>query len=175
MYVVQSNCVVNLYVGQLNEVRYVGKAFFLNKQQALCDHSYWLNTFIPNMDNIHMFSKMWDEITYPFPNLNGRTVEVQEWISNFIPHFVMDVITNPCWNSNWTRRVDGNADKDKVKGQGRRYPSQRSVQLTHFLSVSHQGILLTSVPFVPRQSGIPFPRYNLTLKIQGQRSRSKVP
>ena len=30
---------------------------------------------------------MWDEITYPFLNYNGATVEVKEWISNFIPHF----------------------------------------------------------------------------------------
>ena len=29
---------------------------------------------------------MWDEITYPFPNFNSATVEVGEWISNFIPH-----------------------------------------------------------------------------------------
>ena len=64
--------------------------------------------------------------------------------------------------------------KFKVKGQGQRYPSQCSVQLTHFLSVSHQGILSTPVPFVPWQLVLPFPRYNLTLKIQGQRSRSKV-
>ena len=26
-----------------------------------------------------MSSKMWDEITYPFPNFNGETVEVLEW------------------------------------------------------------------------------------------------
>ena len=63
----------------------------------------------------------------------------------------------------------------KVKGQGQRYPIQCSVQLTHFLSVSHQGTLSTHVPFVPWQSGHPFPRYNLTLKIQGQRSRSRSP
>ena len=30
-----------------------------------------------------MSSKMWDEITYPFPNVNGCTV--WEWISNFYP------------------------------------------------------------------------------------------
>ena len=28
---------------------------------------------------------MWDEITYPFLNFNGATVEVYEWISNFTP------------------------------------------------------------------------------------------
>ena len=37
--------------------------------------------------------KVWDEITYPFLNFNGCTVEVYEWISNFIPYFIMDVIT----------------------------------------------------------------------------------
>ena len=63
--------------------------------------------------------------------------------------------------------------KFKVKGKGQMYPSQRSVLLTHFLSVSHQAILSTPVPFVPRHSGLPFPRYNLTLKIQGQRYPSQ--
>ena len=38
----------------------------------------------------------WGEITYPFPNFNGCTVEVWEWISNFIPHYIMDVITYLC-------------------------------------------------------------------------------
>ena len=39
---------------------------------------------------------MWDEIIYLFLNFNGATVEVKEWISNFIPHFIMGVITYPC-------------------------------------------------------------------------------
>ena len=34
----------------------------------------------------------------------------------------------------WPRKL-------KVKGKGQRHPSQRSVQLTHFLGASHQGIL----------------------------------
>ena len=32
--------------------------------------------------------EVWNEVTYPFPNFNG-TVEVWEWISNFIPHIIM--------------------------------------------------------------------------------------
>ena len=36
-------------------------------------------------------------IHYPFPNFKCCTVEVWEWISTFIPHFVMAVIINPCW------------------------------------------------------------------------------
>ena len=39
----------------------------------------------------HMLSAVCDEITYPFPN---STVEV--WVSNFIQHFKMNVITYPC-------------------------------------------------------------------------------
>ena len=50
-----------------------------------------------------------------------------------------------------------------------------SASRSHSGCLLHQGILLTPIPFVPWQSGLPFPRYNLTLKIQGQRSRSKVP
>ena len=39
-----------------------------------------------------MPTKIWDEITYPFPNFNGATVDVWEWMIHFIPHFVMDVM-----------------------------------------------------------------------------------
>ena len=27
-----------------------------------------------------------DEVTYPFPNFNGCTIEVGEWVNYFIPH-----------------------------------------------------------------------------------------
>ena len=40
--------------------------------------------------NNHMPSKVWVEITFPFLNFNGCTVEVCEFISNFIPHSIMD-------------------------------------------------------------------------------------
>ena len=53
---------------------------------------------IPAWISNHMPSKMWDENIYPFLNFNGCTVEVWEWISNFIPHFIMDMITYPCWD-----------------------------------------------------------------------------
>ena len=32
------------------------------------------------------------------PKLNGCAVEALQWISNFIPHFIIDVITYPCWD-----------------------------------------------------------------------------
>ena len=39
-----------------------------------------------------MPGKVWDELTYPFLSFNGCTVEVYEWLSNFIQHSMMDVI-----------------------------------------------------------------------------------
>ena len=42
-------------------------------------------------------SNLWHEISYPLPNFNDCTVEVWEWISNFISHFIMDAITDPHW------------------------------------------------------------------------------
>ena len=44
-----------------------------------------------------MLSKVIDEITYPFQNFNRTTVEIWEWLRNFIFHFLMDVITYPFW------------------------------------------------------------------------------
>ena len=43
----------------------------------------------------HMLSKMWDEVIYPFPNINCFTVEVWEEIKDVVPHFMMDGITCP--------------------------------------------------------------------------------
>ena len=42
--------------------------------------------------------KVRDEVTYPFQNVNGSTVEVPEWVSNLIPHLITDAITYPYWN-----------------------------------------------------------------------------
>ena len=44
-----------------------------------------------------MANKVWDESIYPFLNFNGVTVEVKEWVSNFVPQIIMDVITYPFW------------------------------------------------------------------------------
>ena len=55
-------------------------------------------TLIPLCKSNCIHYELWDEITYPFPNFNGCTVEVWEWISNFIPHFIGHVVTYPCWD-----------------------------------------------------------------------------
>ena len=65
-----------------------------------------------------MSSEVGGEITYPFPNFNGCTVEVWEWISIYIPHFIMDGITYPCttypFSAEWQRQwVPQHTRKDK--------------------------------------------------------------
>ena len=45
--------------------------------------------------NKYIHYKVWDEITYPFQNFNGCTVEVWEWINNSIPYFTGHVIAYP--------------------------------------------------------------------------------
>ena len=48
-----------------------------------------------------MPSKVWDEITYAFPNFNSTIVEVWEWIvSNFIPYFIIDYLSMLGWKLN---------------------------------------------------------------------------
>ena len=49
----------------------------------------------PALVKNHMPGKVLHEITYPFPNFNGYTIEVYEWISNSILRFKMEVITYP--------------------------------------------------------------------------------
>ena len=47
-----------------------------------------------------IYCKVWDEIAYLFPNINGAAVEVWEWIRNFIPNLTWHVITYP-----WGARI----------------------------------------------------------------------
>ena len=49
-------------------------------------HLLTWNKFTPAWIGNHMSTKVWEEITYTFLNFIGCTVEVWEWISNFIPH-----------------------------------------------------------------------------------------
>ena len=49
-----------------------------------------LNKTLVSWISNHIPSKMWDEITYPFTNFNRCTIQVREWVHNFIPCFIMD-------------------------------------------------------------------------------------
>ena len=61
-----------------------------------------------------MPGKVWDEITYPFLNFNGCTDEVKECISNFILHFIIDMITYPCWDQSYTILVKRDTGDEPV-------------------------------------------------------------
>ena len=54
-------------------------------QHGLTSISSWISN--------HMSNKVWDDISSPLPNSNGYFVEIWEWVSNFIPHFMVDAIT----------------------------------------------------------------------------------
>ena len=49
-----------------------------------------------SMEYIHY--KVWDKITYQFPNFTSATIEVWEWISNVISHLSGRMIIYPCWD-----------------------------------------------------------------------------
>ena len=66
----------------------------------------WL-ILIPVWISNSILYKMWDEITYPFSNFNGCTVEVWEWMNNFIELFTVHVMTYPCWDASWSMLVNG--------------------------------------------------------------------
>ena len=62
----------------------------LRNENRIYDPALFLLTWFnlnPAWISIYINYKVWDEISYPFPNFNGCTVEVYEWISNFILHF----------------------------------------------------------------------------------------
>ena len=60
-------------------------------------------TLIPAWTSNDMPSIEWGQITLPFPNFNGYTVEVWEMGNCFHPTFIMGVIIYPCWGwlSTW--------------------------------------------------------------------------
>ena len=65
-----------------------------------CSGPFYLHglTLISALISNYIHYKVWDEITYPFSNFNSATVEVWEWISNFIPHFTGHMIAYSCWD-----------------------------------------------------------------------------
>ena len=63
--------------------------------------------------------KIWDEIVYPFTNINGATVDVWEKISHFTPHLTCHVIICPCWGQTQTmlvKRAPGEACNQDITG-----------------------------------------------------------
>ena len=57
--------------------------------------SWWIHVIyspiLSSMDKYYIHYKVWGEIIYTCLNFNVETLEVWEWVSNFMPHFIMDV------------------------------------------------------------------------------------
>ena len=65
----------------------------------------WIN-FNPTGLRNYIHYTMWYKITNPFPNFNGLTVEVWEWISNCTLLLTGHVITYPCWKLSHVSKRD---------------------------------------------------------------------
>ena len=50
---------------------------------------------------------VWDGVACPFPDFGGATVEVWEWMSDFVAHITGHAIACPCWDWGWTMLVEG--------------------------------------------------------------------
>ena len=53
-------------------------------------------TLIPAWLSNYIHYKVWGELSFLVSNFYYSTVEVWEWISNFIPQFTGHMITYPC-------------------------------------------------------------------------------
>ena len=77
----------------------------------------------------------WGEITYPFKR---ATVEVWEWISNFIRDFIMDAITYPCLIYGPVSISDNTScSKISINLESVRFNVGVLCQLTHWGRVTH--------------------------------------
>ena len=108
---------------------------------------------------------MWHEITYPFPNFNGATVDVEACINNFIPHFIMGVIIYPWWDCrarssrncysgkryilNWVSRLLKYNFMSNIISNISPAPSQHTKNLSHVYDHADWWSLLRGSPVSP--------------------------
>ena len=85
--VLNSSCVIGVMSFWCFGVQCFSFQSFDHGQYQLSGHMPSLS-LIPTCISNYIHYKVWDKITYPFPNFNSCTVEVWEWISNFIPYFL---------------------------------------------------------------------------------------
>ena len=85
-----SNCTKSATILSFSRTRW-------SKMDSVTSIRTWINN--------HIDWQMWDVITYPFPNTVGCTVEIWEWVSNFIPHLIRHVNIYPgCGNTMFVKR-----------------------------------------------------------------------
>ena len=71
-------------------------AYVYNIYVLVCAMLIWLSKLFKFSMSCHRCILL---VVYSIiPNFNSSTVEVWEWLSNFIPHFTGYVVTYPCWD-----------------------------------------------------------------------------
>ena len=92
-------------------------------------------TLIPAWISNPMPSKGCDEITYPFPNFNGATVEVSEWISNFRTYVSHNYMFTPLWNKTHCLQYGC------LRVWSETITFDREIFDRHFIAICHQSVL----------------------------------
>ena len=73
-------------------------------------HMHYRSRFDSVIQQFYAFVRTRNDIIYLFTNLNGCTVEVCEWISNFIPRTIKDVIIYRYYDWSKTMVLKGHPD-----------------------------------------------------------------
>ena len=65
----------------------------------------------------------WNDVSIPKLQRCSRCSRwsLREWISNFISHFIMEIITYPCWDQNQSILVKGDSVNPKHYAEDSRY------------------------------------------------------
>ena len=88
---------------------------------------------------------MWDETTYSFSNFHGCTVEVWGLISNFTPHFMINVIAYPRCDLSETKLVKGDPERKRCMNEASHAPcsnvSQKYAHASHVVAFPYDQVL----------------------------------
>ena len=73
--------------GQIHALQMIDSMIYILGPEYSGGPFYWhgLTVILAWISN-YIHCNVWDEINYPFTNVNGAIIEVWEWLSNFIPH-----------------------------------------------------------------------------------------
>ena len=79
-------------VAYFASMSYINRKFtdqYMLHHEVVQGHCWYIWTWIPAYKYNCIHYNVWDKITYPFRNFKDATVEVWEWINNFIPHYTV--------------------------------------------------------------------------------------